>query len=883
MASLSTESTPRERLARQISVLRRVRMYWRSTAAIAVLGVAISLFSALRAKRAWRSEATILYRDTIQTQGDAYAGAARAARLGPKLKDMLTARSKLSRVIEEFGLYPRKASRSMVEAVAEMQLSLGFRARDSDTYVISFVSDDPATAQRVTARLADLLIEDYRRENLDSATMTHDFLRRELADASARVDEASRALATFLAKNPQFQWGVGDSPYAPPQPAVPGAPPALAAPPAPRLEVRAAPRDPELASLERRLAQVDAELSPPRAVPTAPQAPPATAVEALRARDAAAAAAAAAEAALAERLQTVKPVHPDAIAAKGRVQSARRELAAAEAALQRARAGVAPPSPAGLPADLSPERRAELEESRDALIRQIAARRARVAAPAPREARAAPRAAPAPVEDSGELATEWHRRRLEPARARDYLRTVQANERAANMRAEAAEKKSDIEMAILDPAYLPTRAERGRGRVFIVGALLSLLFAFGLAGARVLLDDTLYDEGDLGALGGPPLLVAMPQSPGARERALTPAPWAQPKGQGPAAGPPGGAGDPGDPDDPGEAAAEPPGGPAGAALDPALRDEQVTIRMAPAGPGPDPFLATRARSVTLRFGSPILPPPAPAPARSIPVDPGAALTVIGPRGITVIEAEPEVEEIDGGFDLDGVSALELVRGVPPPVLAALRVLRHRLDQRRGGGEGDGRMVVAVVSPGPQEGKTALAVRLALTLAEAARARVVLVEGNLERPRVAASLGLRVPPHGGLTYQLRRRMLGERRPLGIVRVSPTFSVVAEPRGSAVDPGVLHSPCFGAAIGVLRRAFDYVVIDGPAVLGAGDANVLEEVSDGVLLVARVSVTRCADLSKAAAQLGPRRILGVVLNDVTRRPAARKKISVPAPRAA
>jgi Mrp family chromosome partitioning ATPase len=68
----------------------------------------------------------------------------------------------------------------------------------------------------------------------------------------------------------------------------------------------------------------------------------------------------------------------------------------------------------------------------------------------------------------------------------------------------------------------------------------------------------------------------------------------------------------------------------------------------------------------------------------------------------------------------------------------------------------------------------------------------------------------------------------------------------------------------------------------VLGAGDANVLEEVSDGVILVARASLTRGADLGKAAEQLGPRRILGVVLNDVTPRPVARKNLSAAASRA-
>src|SRR5947207_2908099 len=53
MASLSNESTPRERLARILTLLRRTRMFWRSAAAIAALGLGISLVVALRSKRAF--------------------------------------------------------------------------------------------------------------------------------------------------------------------------------------------------------------------------------------------------------------------------------------------------------------------------------------------------------------------------------------------------------------------------------------------------------------------------------------------------------------------------------------------------------------------------------------------------------------------------------------------------------------------------------------------------------------------------------------------------------------------------------------------------------------------------------------------------------------
>ncbi|XYI01950.1 hypothetical protein ACMHYB_20135 [Sorangium sp. So ce1128] len=904
MSSLSTESTPRERLDRAISVLGRVRMYWRGAAAMIAVGLSISLALALVTKRVWRSEATILYRETIQTGRDPQSSTARAARLGPKLKDTLTARGTLAGVIEAFGLYPEKTARSMVEAVEEIKNHVGFRAQSSDTYVISFTHDDPRVAQQVAARLTQILVDDYRRDSLGTATMTRDFLRRELAEASAKVAEASRALATFLARNPQFQWGLNDSPYAPaPQPlGPPGAPAPAAARIAPASPAR--PVDPQLAALERQLARIEALLGVARSPAAAPGQPlPPSVVEAQRARDAAVAAVAAAEAALAEKLTTVTPIHPDAIAAKRRAEAARGQLAAAESALGLVRAGLTE-----VPRDearaLTPARRAALEAERGALLRQIAGLRARggggVRAAAGGEARRAPAGDAAGGEggrvpagdDQGaeerviELETEWHRLRLELERAREYLKTVQANERAADLSADAAENKSETELDILDPAYLPSRPDRGRGRVFFAGAAVTFFFALGVAGTRVLLNDTLYDGGDIHALGGPSLLAEMPELPACpplRERPIVPAYGAE------AAGAPAyGAGAAGEAAYGAEVASAPAYG-AEPASAPAHGAEPASAPAYDAEPASAPAYDAEPASAPTE---PDAAPPDPALEGALPDDldlddadvlpeaswsaPAASLACVGARHAAYAGSaafgEPEVEILGADVDPEGYGVFELLRDAPAPALAALRVLRHRLDQRRGGEP----LAVAVVSPGRAEGKTALAVRLAMTLAEAERARVLLVEGHLARPRVAALLGLRLPAHASFSEQLWRRMAGQARPLGVIAVSPSLSVLAEPSLEASYPAALHSVHFEAALRTLRRHYDYVVIDGPPVLGSGDANVIEDASDGVLLVARASLTRASSLTRAAEQLGERRILGVVLNDVSPRPVARKRIA-------
>jgi Mrp family chromosome partitioning ATPase len=58
---------------------------------------------------------------------------------------------------------------------------------------------------------------------------------------------------------------------------------------------------------------------------------------------------------------------------------------------------------------------------------------------------------------------------------------------------------------------------------------------------------------------------------------------------------------------------------------------------------------------------------------------------------------------------------------------------------------------------------------------------------------------------------------------------------------------------------------LVVDGPSVLGSGDANVVENAVDGVIVVLRSKVSKGNDLRDAVKQLGERKTVGVVLWDV------------------
>lgn len=196
--------------------------------------------------------------------------------------------------------------------------------------------------------------------------------------------------------------------------------------------------------------------------------------------------------------------------------------------------------------------------------------------------------------------------------------------------------------------------------------------------------------------------------------------------------------------------------------------------------------------------------------------------------------------------------------------AALRVIRHRLEQKRA----EGMWTFAVTSARDGEGKSTFATQLALVLSESQRARVLLVESNFQRPSIATLLGFRVPDGYAFSAQLVRKMRGSLEPWCVVGLGPALHVLAESASEAGFPETLHSTHFQNAIEFLGRGYDFLVVDAPSILSSGDANVVENAVDGVIVVARSEATKGADVREAIKQLGERKAIGMVVWDVARR---------------
>ena len=171
-------------------------------------------------------------------------------------------------------------------------------------------------------------------------------------------------------------------------------------------------------------------------------------------------------------------------------------------------------------------------------------------------------------------------------------------------------------------------------------------------------------------------------------------------------------------------------------------------------------------------------------------------------------------------------------------------------------------VLMVSSSLPAEGKTTVAVNLALALSDAGK-RVALIEADLRRPRVISYLGL--VGGAGLTNVL----TGQAHVEEVEQPYGDGSLVVIGAGPvAPNPAqLLASGSMAALLDKLRSTYDYVILDAPPLLPVADATGLAVLADGVLLSVRHGSTTREQVQKTRSTLDRvgARTVGTVLNIV------------------
>lgn len=448
----------------------------------------------------YRSETLILV--VPQRVPESYVRSTVTAHIEDRLqsiREQILSRTRLERIINDFDLYHGARSVMLLEdVVAFMRRQVTVDMVRGDAFRVAYVAEEPVVAQKVTERLASLIIEENLRDREVLAEATNQFLDTQLEDARSRLEEREKQLEIYRRQHSgELPTQVGSNMQALQtlQVQVQGLSDSVG-----RDRDRLATVDRAIADLPNRVAtgtlQVDGK-----------PVEPAKDADGLAIGSATVRLASAREALRALELK-FKPEHPDVI----RMKSIVRELEGKAADERKAEASGKPDAPVR-PSE-GTLRLAELREDRATLTRQIEQKDVQLTSLRSQIAAYQGRVDAAPTRES---------EMTELMRDYDTLRKVYtdmlAKREESKVAANLERRQIGEQFKILDPANRPERPFSPNRQLI---GLAGLAGGLGLGLAIVLLlefrDQTFRSDRDIAQALSLPVLAMIPRMPNAAER-----------------------------------------------------------------------------------------------------------------------------------------------------------------------------------------------------------------------------------------------------------------------------------------------------------------------------------------------------------------------------
>ena len=188
----------------------------------------------------------------------------------------------------------------------------------------------------------------------------------------------------------------------------------------------------------------------------------------------------------------------------------------------------------------------------------------------------------------------------------------------------------------------------------------------------------------------------------------------------------------------------------------------------------------------------------------------------------------------------------------------IRKLRRRVEQHMDGGK-----VVMVTSLLENEGKSTVAVNLALAMAKK-HERVLLIDCDLRKPACNAILDQKKFGSGIKEVLQGKAKLSD----AVLKYKRTnLDILFGRKGDKNIGDLVTSERMDTVLNWARENYDYVVLDLPPMAAASDAEGMTALTDACILVVRQNVAAAPALNKAIAALESQRakLLGCVVNNV------------------
>jgi len=175
--------------------------------------------------------------------------------------------------------------------------------------------------------------------------------------------------------------------------------------------------------------------------------------------------------------------------------------------------------------------------------------------------------------------------------------------------------------------------------------------------------------------------------------------------------------------------------------------------------------------------------------------------------------------------------------------------------------------ILVTSAAPQEGKTLVAVNLAVAISKEIHSNAILVDGDLRKPGI--HLEKSQSAKGLSSY------LSDGVPLSEILVNSEIEklrIILAGSPTRKSSELIRSKRMGEFLKSLREFGDntYIVIDSPPIISTTDPSLLSKMVDGVILVVRAGYTSRESVQSAIKSIDRQKIIGVVFNQMDIKPS-------------
>jgi protein-tyrosine kinase len=176
--------------------------------------------------------------------------------------------------------------------------------------------------------------------------------------------------------------------------------------------------------------------------------------------------------------------------------------------------------------------------------------------------------------------------------------------------------------------------------------------------------------------------------------------------------------------------------------------------------------------------------------------------------------------------------------------------------------------ILVTSTVPQEGKTMVAVNLALAISQEIHKKALLIDGDLRKPSI--HLEEYPNPKGLADYLLNQTPLSE-----ILLNSEAEGLQIIPAGHPTKKSaeLLGSRKMSELFKSLRELKDdtYVIVDSSPIVSTSEATLLSKLVDGIILVVMGNRTPRESVRRAIKSIDRQKIIGIVFNQIDIKPSS------------